>query len=139
MKNLIIAVVLLVSGFAANAQDLSFKEDVQKLMKLMGVEEQINYTREDMIMWTSPVFEKEFTEDFDASVPVFRSDVEQYYLTKYTHEVIKEILVFYASSVGEKIVANNKVFLDLNKKAEEKYFESFSELMYAKKNGDYKK
>lgn len=139
MKNIIIAVIVLVSGFTANAQDQSFKEDVQKLMKLIGVEEQINYTREDMIMWTSPVYEKEFAADFDASVPVFRADVEEYYLTQYTHKEIKEILVFYESPVGKKITANNKVLLGLHKNADEKYFDSFSELMYAKKNGDYKK
>lgn len=134
MKSKLLTILLFSICFVANAQEQTFKEDVQKLMKIIGIEEQISYTREDMIMWTTPVKEKELIADFDATVPVFKADVEEYYLTKYTHSEIKEILAFYESPIGKKLVADNKFLLDLNNTEEEKYYDGFTELMFAKKD-----
>ncbi|WP_417353966.1 hypothetical protein [Flavobacterium sp.] len=97
MKKIFYTALLLLAVLSVKAQDDSFKKDVNELIKLMGVTEQTEHTREDKILSVSPENEAEFTKKLDSLLVVYNQEVGKHFLEKYTHEEIKEIIKFYNS------------------------------------------
>ena len=114
-----------------DSYDAAFKKDVLKLMDLMGVPEQVDYKREYTIIWSRPDEEKEAVAEFETTVPEFLKNSELHFLTKYTHEEVKEIIRFYETPVGKKLVDNNKNYIDVYQAADDVYSDAFTEIHFA--------
>lgn len=137
MKKFILIVCLLAASIVS-AQDQSVKDDVQKLIKAIGISQRIDAMREYERMWTKPEEEKEYMVKFEATIPVFLQNVESYYLKNYTHDEIKELLKFYESPLGKKVTANSANLNVAYSGAEEKWDELFYEVFFKYKESKSK-
>ena len=138
MKRIFYTALLLLAVLSVKAQDDSFKKDVNELIKLMGVTEQTEHTREDKILSVSPENEAEFTKKLDSLLVVYNQEVEKHFLEKYTHEEIKEIIKFYNSPLGKKFSAENKSYIAAYDEAKSLFYEKTGDLQYYVKVGKYK-
>ncbi len=130
MKKILLVLLISLAAIAANAQDITFKEDVQKLMKAMGVQERIAATREYQAMWVSPDKEKAHMEKVDATIPGFLQNVEDYFLRSYTHAEIMELLAFYDSPLGKKVTANVAGQIAAYNEAHDVWGDTFTEVFF---------
>lgn len=128
MKKLLLLLLLISTGM--NAQDQAFKDDVQKLIKAIGIPERIDAMREYQRMWTKPEEEAEYMPVFETTVPEFLQNVEEYYLKKYTHEEVKELLAFYNSPLGKKVTANAAAINVAYSEAKDIYSDMFNEVFF---------
>lgn len=128
IKNIFLLLIFTTSGL--HAQDMLFKEDVQKLMKVMGVPERIDAMREYERMWTKPEKEAEYMPMFESTIPDFLQNVETYYINKYTHDEVKELLQFYNSPLGKKVTANAAALNEAYSKAKDVYGDLFDEVYF---------
>lgn len=130
MKKLFILLLFALAPIAVSAQDAAFKEDVQKLMKAIGVPERIAATREYEAMWVTPDEEKAHMEKVDATIPGFLENTENYFLKNYTHAEIKELLAFYNSPLGKKVTANMAVQIASYSEAKDVWENTFVEVYF---------
>lgn len=138
MRKILYTGLLLSVTLFAKAQDNDFKKDVKELIKLMGVPEQVEYTREDEILSVSPEKEEIFTKQLDSLLLVYNEKVELHFLEKYTHDEVKEIIQFYKTPLGKKLVKENKDYiLDYNE-AKHMFYEKQGEILYFVRTGKYK-
>lgn len=107
------------------------EKTVSKLMDVMNIEQHIKVTRENCVMWVVPSQEVEYLKSFDATVPVFKNNFRQYYLSNYTQEEMNELLKFYESPLGRKITGNSGTLLELSVKAEEIWDDASLEVIYS--------
>ncbi|WP_330442501.1 DUF2059 domain-containing protein [Flavobacterium sp. C4GT6] len=138
MKKILYTGLLLLVTLFAKAQDNDFKKDVKQLIKLMGVPEQVEYTREDEILSVSPEKEDVFTKQLDSLLLVYNEKVELHFLEKYTHDEVKEIIQFYKTPLGEKLVKENKGYILVYNDAKHMYYEKQGEILYFIRTGKYK-
>ena len=138
MKKILYTGLLLLVTLFAKAQDNDFKKDVKQLIKLMGVPEQVEYTREDEILSVSPEKEDVFTKQLDSLLLVYNEKVELHFLEKYTHDEVKEIIQFYKTPLGEKLVKENKGYILAYNDAKHMYYEKQGEILYFIRTGKYK-
>ena len=138
MKIIFYIALLLLAALSLKAQDDSFKKDVNELIKLMGVTEQTEHTREDKILSVSPENEAEFTKKLDSLLVVYNQEVEKHFLEKYTHEEVKEIIKFYNSPLGKKFSAENKSYITAYDEAKSLFYEKMGDLQYYVRVGKYK-
>lgn len=138
MKHILFTILFFALTLSVSAQDEAYRKDVQKMMKLMGIPEQVKHTREYYIMWTTPEKEKEFIEKFDPTMPELLKNTEDYFTTKYTHDEVKAIINFYETSAGKKLTANNKKYIELYNEADDKYQDKFLELNFAQRKNQPK-
>ncbi|MUV02594.1 DUF2059 domain-containing protein [Flavobacterium rakeshii] len=138
MKKILYTVLLLSVTLFAEAQDNDFKKDVKQLIKLMGVPEQVEYTREDEILSVSPENEEIFTKQLDSLLLVYNEKVELHFLEKYTHDEVKEIIRFYETPLGKKLTKENRGYISAYNEAKHMYYELQGEILYFIKTGRYK-
>lgn len=120
-------------SFASNAQNESFKKDVKKLIEVLGVEQHIAKVREYKAMWTVPNLEKEYLENFDKTIPIFLKNIEEYYLSNYTHKEVRKLLEFYKSPLGKKMALNSAELKSVYSEANNKWEELLLEIVYKNK------
>lgn len=138
MKKIFYTGLLLLIALSLNAQDNSFKKDVQELIKLMGVIEQTQHTREDRILSVSPENEAAFTKKLDSLLVVYNQEVEEHFLEKYTHEEVKDIIKFYKLPLGKKFSAENKSYIAAYDEAKSLFYEKMGDIQYYVRAGKYK-
>lgn len=130
MKKIIVVLLFAIIPMAATAQDAAFKQDVQKLMKTIGVPDRIDATREYQAMWVPPDQEKAHMEKVDATIPEFLQNTEDYFLKTYTHEEVKELLAFYESPLGKKVTANVAKQIAAYNEADDVWGDTFYEVFF---------
>jgi hypothetical protein len=102
MKKLILMIAVLFLSQLAMAQD-AFKEDVLKVLKASGSAAQMELAKDQVLVNIKEDKKAEFSKDFDASLPSLYDKMAKVYMTTYTHDEIKQMLVFYNSPIGIKM------------------------------------
>jgi hypothetical protein len=102
MKKLILMIAVLFLSQLAIAQD-AFKEDVLKVLKASGSAAQMELAKDQVLVNIKEDKKAEFSKDFDASLPSLYDKMAKVYMTTYTHDEIKQMLVFYNSPIGIKM------------------------------------
>lgn len=104
MKRLIMLIALFVGFVGFSQEDSAYKADALELVKLKsaGQFEMMLEPVKDRI----PAAKQEaFMKEVRAMFPDLYSQIAEIYMETYTHDEIKEILEFYASPIGKKIIA----------------------------------
>lgn len=107
-KLLITATLFFIANFAMAQQDnAAFKADVLKVIEKSGAAAPMQMVKED-VMQSVPVAKRaEFSKDFDASLPSLFEKIAKIYMETYTHEEVKQMIVFYESPIGKKIASSS--------------------------------
>lgn len=133
MKKMFYILIVSLIGLTSNAQNKSFKKDVKRLIEVLGVEQQIAKVREYKAMWTAPDREKEYLENFDKTIPGYLKNIEEYYLSNYSHKEVITLLEFYKSPLGKKMVQNHEELMNVYSGANDKSDEILMEVLYKNK------
>lgn len=108
MKKILLTAALFLACFGGFAQAQEFKDDVKKLVR-MTIDTRSMYTAKMGLTYDLEGEEKEkVTKDYDAIVMEYLGAFESYYLSKYTHAEVKEMISFYESPAGKKIIKDKK-------------------------------
>ena len=75
-----------------------------------------------------------FMKDFDASLPAFYDSMASDYMQIYTHDELKEMIVFYNSAVGMKIASQSVPLLEKTQNSSKKWADGLKDklLLYMK-------
>lgn len=108
MKKTLLVLAILFISLSGHAQDQVFKDDVKKLVK-MTLDTSTISTLEDAITYDLKDEAKEkMLKDYNAVVTTFFNELENYYITKYTHTEVKEMIRFYETPIGIKFLRDKK-------------------------------
>ena len=136
MKNFITLAILMAIPFTAIAQENTFEEDVNKLVK-MTVNTGSKATMRMAIGFKNTAEEKEdLLKQYDAAVYSFLDEIGQFYLTEFTHDDIKQILAFYETPTGRKLLADKKTLVENDMPPFEEWKDKISEIKKSLKKGE---
>jgi len=111
MKKAITLFVLL-GSFLSFGQEKTIHEDAKELVKLtfdMTDKNQMKY----MLSSNMEDDKREaFRKEIDVAMDLYITEASNFYIAKYTHEEIKEMLRFYETPVGKKIAKDSRKLLD---------------------------
>ena len=103
MKKLLLAVAFILMANVTFAQSDAFKADVKTLLEVSGGMTQIEVAKKQVIGMIPADKQEEFSKEFEASLKPIIEAQENFYLTEFTHEEVKELIKFYQSPVGKKL------------------------------------
>lgn len=89
-------------------QDEDFKKDALKVLELSGAIIQLQSTKHQLTKMVPKDKQKEFTADFENSLPVVYEKFAKMYMKLYTKEELKTIIAFYETPIGKKMKANTE-------------------------------
>ncbi|WP_417353967.1 DUF2059 domain-containing protein [Flavobacterium sp.] len=112
MKKIFLSGILLFSFLFTSAQDASFKEDVSKLVEITVDTKDMSLMRRALSVRLTTKEKENFNKDYDVIVSEFTGDIEKYYLDKYTHDEIKQLLAFYETPVGKKFLSDKRLLVE---------------------------
>jgi hypothetical protein len=107
MKKLLFAAMFVLVANVAMAQSQAFKDDVKKLMVLSGTNAQVDFAKKQVVSMVAADKQQAFLKDFEASLKPLFDAQENFYLTEYTHDEVKQLVKFYESPVGKKMAEKN--------------------------------
>lgn len=128
MKKIILTVVVLLVTQLSIAQD-AFKNDVIKVLKASGSGAQMELAKDQIKPMISEDKFKEFSKEFDSSLPSLYDKMADVYMETYTHEEIKQMLKFYDSPVGKKITEKSSELTKKNLVAAQEWGKELQEIM----------
>lgn len=104
MKKLVLAVAFMSVTSFGFAQSNDFKQDVLKMMDVSGA----NSAQEQMIeQQLMPMVAEDkradFKKDVQAVFAKMNGEIADFYMTKFSHEEVKELLEFYNTPIGKKL------------------------------------
>lgn len=102
MKKVVILIVLFV-GFAGFSQNEDYKTDALKLVKMQS-EGQFEVMLKPFKSMVPAENQEAFMKEVRATMPDLYKQIAEVYMEYYTHEEIKEILDFYESPIGQKVI-----------------------------------
>lgn len=102
MKKVVILIVLFV-GFAGFSQNEAYKTDALKLVKMQS-EGQFEVMLKPFKSMVPAENQEAFMKEVRATMPDLYKQIAEVYMEYYTHEEIKEILDFYESPIGQKVI-----------------------------------
>ncbi len=109
MKNLLMAVVLVLTTQFGFAQDTTFKQDVKKFFELSGGGGGIESIQEQILPMIDEDQHEEFKKDFSKLIDDFYNKVTLVFEEEFTHEDIKSLI----SIVEKGIAEDNQNMADL--------------------------
>lgn len=112
MEKIFLSGILLFSFLFTSAQDASFQVDVSKLVKITVDTKDMSLMRSALSVRLKAKEKEGFNKDYDIIVSEFIGDVEKYYMEKYTHDEIKQLLAFYETSVGKKFLSDKRLLVE---------------------------
>lgn len=83
-----------------------FKNDVIKVIKASGSAAQMEAAKDQIKAMIPEDKFKEFSKDFDATLPSLYESIAKIYMETYSHDDIKAMIKFYDSPIGQKISQN---------------------------------
>lgn len=103
MKKVVFLIALFV-GFAGFSQeDSAYKADAVKLVKLQ-TEGRFEVMLEPLKQRVPAAEQAAFVKEVKATFPSLYKKTAELYMESYSHEEIKEILAFYESPIGQRIL-----------------------------------
>ncbi|AXG74274.1 DUF2059 domain-containing protein [Flavobacterium arcticum] len=103
MKKLFFAFAFILIAQLGFAQDAAFKADVKKLLDLSGATGQMDVAKKQVISMVPADKQEAFTKEFEASLQPVLEIQQNFYLTEFTHDEVKQIIKFYESPAGKKM------------------------------------
>lgn len=110
MKKLLFAVLFMLAAQVGMAQASdAFKADVKKLLEISGSNAQMDAAKKQILAMIPTDKQAEFTKEFEKSLqPIYQAQ-QDFYLKEFTHDDIKQIVKYYESPIGKKMVEKSKV------------------------------
>lgn len=103
MKKVFFSVLFILAANFAIAQTQAFKDDVRKLLVLSGSNAQIEFAKKQVLGMVPADKQTAFIKEFDASLKPVLDAQENFYLTEFNHDEVKQMIKFYESPVGRKM------------------------------------
>lgn len=104
MKKLVLAVAFLSVTSFGFAQSNDFKQDVLKMIEVSGgnaAQEQM--IEKQLVPMVAEDKRADFKKDVQAVFAKINGEIADYYMTKFSHAEVKELLEFYNSPIGKKL------------------------------------
>ncbi|HET8839270.1 MAG TPA: DUF2059 domain-containing protein [Flavobacteriaceae bacterium] len=103
MKKLIIVTAFLVGFTAFSQENETYKADALELVKLQ-TKGQFEVMLEPFLQMIPAENQKAFMADVKSKLPRLYEQIAKIYMETYTHQEIQEIMDFYNSPVGQKLI-----------------------------------
>lgn len=112
---------------------------VRHLIDLIGVPEYLAVAKEYKAMWQEPQHEAAFRKQFETATPELMTEIEYYFLAKYSLEEIRSLLLFYESPLGKKIKENALKSYQAILDANNRWIENWEQVNHDRTFGKYQK
>lgn len=103
MKRVVVMIALFVGFVGFSQENEAFKADAMELVKLQS-EGQFEVMLEPVKQMIPEENQEAFMKELKATMPGLYEQITQIYMDTYTHDEIKEIMKFYATPVGKKMI-----------------------------------
>jgi hypothetical protein len=105
MKKILFVLAIVCSSLTINAQtDESYLADTAKLVEIISGDNFQPFIAE--ILATIPKENQAaFSEELTATFPALYNAIAEIYMEEFTHEEIKDLIVFYETPVGKKLAS----------------------------------
>lgn len=107
MKKLLFAVAFVFAANVAVAQAPAAKADAKKLLQLSGANSQMEMAKKQVSGMVPAAKKDAFLKDFDELLKPYFEKQEQFYLTEFTADELKQLVKFYESPLGKKLTEKN--------------------------------
>jgi hypothetical protein len=128
MKKLLLTLAIVLIAQLTMAQD-AFKADVQKVIQMTGSAAQAEIAKKQIITMIPEAKQAEFSKEFDALLPAYFTSLEKFYMEKYSHDEVKQMIKFYETPVGKKITANSGALMETTMQAAQDWGAQLQSLM----------
>lgn len=115
MKKILFVLVLLISQYNWAQKD-DFKDDIVKYLNISGQRKTFEFITKDLANTLPESRQIEFKEDLKQSIDVLINNIAENYKQEFTHKEIKDLIKFYESKTGKKLVTKWEI---LNVKGEQ--------------------
>jgi hypothetical protein len=106
MKKIFIVLVTLLP-FLAAAQDKTLLADVKKLTSITIGTERLSEMKQLLLPFVEEKDSAAFIKEFDDALTAYSKAFEEFYVGKYSHQEIEELIKLYESPLGKKLLANS--------------------------------
>ena len=117
MKKVFFTIVLALIAQIGLAQDEAYKKDIMRLVSMSSSVEQIKLAKDQVIKMIPAEKQAAFTVEFEAALPSLYDNIAKAYMETYTKDEVKEIIKFYDSPIGKKIVEKSGVLAEKSQTA----------------------
>lgn len=123
MKKLITGIALVCAMQFATAQSSDFKQDVMKFMQVSDMNSQQMIMLKDAVskMGASEEKQKQIMAEIKETLPKLNEKVAGELMKIYTHDEVKQLIEFYQSPLGKKLVEKQKKSLPIMTKLGEEW------------------
>ncbi len=104
MKKVVLTFVFAFLTQIGMAQDDVYKKDIMRLVAMSSSVEQIKLAKEQVVKMIPEAKQAAFIIEFDAALPPLYDNIAKVYMETYTKEEVKEIIKFYDSPIGKKVI-----------------------------------
>lgn len=104
MKKVVLTIVFAFLTQIGMAQDEVYKKDIMRLVAMSSSVEQIKLAKEQVVKMIPEAKQAAFIIEFDAALPPLYDNIAKVYMETYTKEEVKEIIKFYDSPIGKKVI-----------------------------------
>ncbi len=127
-KILIIAMVLIGSIAFAQQKKSDFQKDTEKLVSITN-KNTFGVLAEQFKALVAEDKQEDFIKEVEKTLPSLYSKIAQIYMEEFTHEEIKELLKFYETPIGEKMVSKTGIITKKSMKAGQEWGIGLQDIM----------
>lgn len=102
------------SLFCLSVAKAQIDEEIHNLISITTDTERLEGMKELMLYDVLDIEREAFTKDFDIIILSYYKKLQEYYKANYTEEEIDQLLVFYNSPAGKKLMADQRELLHGN-------------------------
>lgn len=129
MKKLILTFLLILTAQLSSAQEVAFKADCIKVIRISGATAQMETAKKQIMGMISEEKHDAFGKEFDAYLPSLYDKMADIYMAEYSHEDIKAMISFYESTVGKKMSGKAGTILEKSMAAGQEWGMELQEMM----------
>ena len=129
MKKIIVLVVFLIVSVTINAQDNeAFKKDTERLVEIIS-ESAFKPVVEQFSGMVAADKKEEFLLELGKTFPSLYADMAKIYMEEFTHKEVKDLLTFYKTPTGIKMVEKTGVLSEKGRMAGQSWGEKIQVLI----------